>query len=723
LRNTNWQPNQDPKATREAGKYDQPIASREHLLHLLTERNTSLSLEEIATELGLTDKNKRTALKRRLRAMQRDGQITKNRQQKYELINKSHLVHGRVVAHPNGFGFLLLDNGEKVHLSTREMQTVLHNDRIVVSITGIDRRGRKQGRLVEVLERNTSQVIGRLVTKHKISFIIPDDNRIHQDILIPPDQIGAATEGQIVVADIIAQPNDHSQPIGRVVEVLGKHMAPGMETDIAIHKYGLPAEWPKAVIQEAVRFGSEVLERDTRDRIDLRDYPLVTIDGPDAQDFDDAVCCRRTPNGWKLLVAIADASAYVAPGTALDDEARLRGNSVYFSGRTIPMLPESLSNGLCSLNPQVDRLCLACEILIDKQGKTIRTRFMEGVMRSQARLTYDEMAAIVVTRDVDIRRKYQPLLPHLDELYRLYQALQRAREERGAIEFDRTETKIVLDSEQKIQHIKPLLRNDAHRLIEECMIAANVAAARFLQRRKMPALYRIHDSPTVAKLEDMRTFLRGLGLRLRGGEHPRPGDYAHLLKQVAHRPEAHLIQTVLLRSLAQAVYNRKNIGHFGLSHDCYTHFTSPIRRYPDLFVHRAIRHLIKNGNRSGFGTDTEDLEELGIHSSFTERRADEATRDVTERLKCEYMVDKVGEIFPGIITAVTSFGLFVEPKDIYVEGLVHVTALDDDYYHFDAVHHRLQGERTRRTYRLADAITVRVVRVDPDQRKIDFELA
>nr|VFJ88683.1 MAG: RNAse R [Candidatus Kentron sp. H]VFJ90793.1 MAG: RNAse R [Candidatus Kentron sp. H]VFJ96926.1 MAG: RNAse R [Candidatus Kentron sp. H] len=722
-----WQPDQDPQAEREASKYENPIPSREHLLHLLTERGAPLSFEEIAEELGLADERARTALNRRLRAMQRDGQIIRNRRKGYGLVTKMDLVHGRIAAHPDGFGFLIPDNGGKdLRLSIREMRAVLHNDRAVVSVAKVDHQGRKQGRLIEILERNTSELIGRLVMEHGVSFVAPDDKRIHQDILIPPNEVGPAEEGQIVIAEIIEQPSKHAQPVGRIKQVLGEHRAPGLEVDIAIHKHGLPAQWPEAVIQEAARFGSEVSETDKDGRIDLREHPLVTIDGSNARDFDDAVYCRRTPGGWKLLVAIADVSTYVAPGTALDDAARLRGNSVYFPGRVLPMLPEALSNGLCSLNPQVDRLCLACEMLINQAGAVTRSRFIEGIMRSHARLTYDEVAAIVVTRNGETRRKYRTLVPHLEELHRLYRVLARTREQRGAIDFDRTEVQVLLDREQRIERIQPLVRNDAHRIIEECMIAANVVAARFLRRRRMPGLYRIHEGPTSEKLADLHAFLRELGLRLSGGENPEPGHYAALLKRVAKRPDAHLIQTVLLRSLSQAVYSAQNTGHFGLSHEYYTHFTSPIRRYPDLLVHRAIRHLIRRGHPSEDSPSegmlsVEELEGLGVHCSFTERRADEATRDVIDRLKCEYIADKVGEVFPGIITGVTSFGLFVELNDIHVEGLVHVTELGKDYYHFDPIHHRLQGERTRRVYRLADTMTVRVVRVDSDQRKIDFE--
>nr|VFK28760.1 MAG: RNAse R [Candidatus Kentron sp. MB]VFK33311.1 MAG: RNAse R [Candidatus Kentron sp. MB]VFK76098.1 MAG: RNAse R [Candidatus Kentron sp. MB] len=721
--NTNWQPDLDPQAAREAREYDQPIASREHLLHLLTERGIPLTFREIAAELGFIEGEQRVALNRRLRAMQRDGQLIRNRKRGYSLAEDKEQISGRVAAHPDGFGFLIPEHGEDVYLPPREMRALFHDDLAVVSVIGIDRRGRKEGILLEILQRNTIRIAGQLVTERGLRLVVPDHKRIHHNVLIPDDQIGGAVDGQIVLAQLTEQPTSRSQPVGRIVRILGQPMAPGIEIDIAIHSHGLPAEWPGAVLREAHRLDAEVPEADKQGRVDLRSLPLVTIDGADARDFDDAVYCRPTPSGWKLLVAIADVSAYVTPGTPLDREAYRRGASVYFPERVIPMLPESLSNGLCSLNPQVDRLCLACEMLIDKQGNTIRSRFIRGVMRSQARLTYHQVADILVARDPDACRRHSDLLPHLEQLYRLYHALERARGQRGAIQFDRTETRIVFGPDQKIDRIEPLVRNDAHRIIEECMIAANVAAARFLQRRKMPALYRVHDGPTADKLEDLRAFLRGFGLRLRGGQSPEPIHYANLLKKIAKRSDAHLIQTVLLRSLAQATYNPDNTGHFGLAHECYTHFTSPIRRYPDLLVHRAICHLLQRGKRSDSPIDPQTLPELGAHCSHTERRADEANWDVIDWLKCQYMQDKVGETFPGRITTVTSFGLFVELDGIYVEGLIHISALRNDYYHFDPIHHRLLGERTRRSYRIADPIQVRLVRVDLDQRKIDFELA
>jgi ribonuclease R len=494
-----------------------------------------------------------------------------------------------------------------------------------------------------------------------------------------------------------------------------------MEIDIAIRSHGLPHVWPAEVEEELKAFGHEVPKAQYKGREELRSLPLVTIYGADAKDFDDAVYCEKKSKGWRLLVAIADVSAYVTPGSALDAEATSRGTSVYFPGRVVPMLPELLSNGLCSLNPDVDRLCMVCEMYVNREGKITRSRFLEGVMRSHARLTYDEVAAMLLEGDEALRGRHADLLPHLDELHNLYQVLRTAREARGAIDFDTTETRIVFGPGKKIDRILPVERNDAHKLIEECMIAANVAAARFVGRNKTPALYRVHDAPSGDKLTDLREFLAGVGLSLGGGDKPSPKDYEAVIRRVEGRPDQHLIHTVLLRSMSQAVYSPDNNGHFGLALDTYAHFTSPIRRYPDLLLHRAIRHLLRGGKPRDFDYTKEDMVTLGESCSATERRADEATRDAESWLKCEYMMDKVGEEFDGIISTVTSFGLFVELQGIYVEGLAHVTSLGDDYYHFDPVRRRMQGERTGRIFGLADPIRVKVVRVSLDDRKIDFE--
>ncbi len=726
----------DPFAEREAGKYDTPIPSREFIMSVLADAGRLMNREELGDAFGLHRDEDIEALRRRLRAMERDGQLLRNRRGGYGLVDRMDMVRGRVIGHKDGFGFLVPDEGgEDLFLTPRQMRQVMHGDRVVAHVTGIDQRGRREGAIVEVLERNTHQVVGRIYFESGISFVVPDHKRLTQDIRIPPEEVGGARHGQFVTVEIIEQPNKRKGPVGRVVEVIGEHMAPGMEIDVAMRAHEVPHVWPDAVEDEIQGLAEKVSPAAKRNRVDLRDLPLVTIDGVDSRDFDDAVYCKRTPRGWKLIVAIADVSHYVKHDTALDAEAYQRGNSVYFPERVIPMLPEILSNGLCSLNPRVDRLCMACEMTIDQQGKVTRSRFMEAVMRSHARLTYDEVAAMLVERDKKTLTRYAALVESLEELYGLYKAFRKLRERRGAIDFETTETRIVFSADRKIERIVPVQRNDAHKIIEECMIAANVCAARFLNRHKLPTLYRVHEGPQADKLTDLREFLGELGLSLGGGEKPQAAEYAKLLKKVQARPDAHLIQTVMLRSLSQARYSPDNIGHFGLSQDEYLHFTSPIRRYPDLLVHRAIRHQLRDETRrknttgkkkvraAKFPYSESDMTTLGEHCSVTERRADDATRDAVDWLKCEYMLDKVGEDYGGIVSSVTSFGVFVELKDIYVEGLVHITALHNDYYHFDPAGHRLRGERTGKVYRLGDEISVKVVRVNLDDRKIDFELA
>ncbi|MDH5181051.1 MAG: ribonuclease R [Gammaproteobacteria bacterium] len=714
---------QDPYAGREAEKYDNPIPSREFIMDLLDKQGT-LNREQIAETLQLVSDEQREALRRRLRAMERDGQIIYTRKGGYGLVSKMDLIKGRVQGHPDGFGFLIPDEGgDDLFLSAREMQSLMHGDRAMVHVKGLDRRGRREGGVVEVLERNTQRVVGRLFVEGGVGFVVPDNKRISQDILVPKENMGPAQHGQIVSVQIVEQPNRYRQAIGRVEEVLGDHMAPGMEIDIAIRSHELPQVWSPEVEREAARFTEEVPEQAKQGREDIRQLPLVTIDGEDARDFDDAVYCEKQGSGWRLLVAIADVSAYVKPGMALDAAAKERGNSVYFPERVIPMLPEVLSNGLCSINPDIDRLCMVCELNLSAGGKLQNYRFFEGVMRSHARLTYTKVAAMLVDKDAALREQYAALVPHLENLYGLFQELIKARQKRGAIEFETTETRIIFGEDRKIERIIPSVRNDAHRLIEECMLLANVAAADFLTEHELPALYRVHEGPNDEKLTDLRAFLAELGLNLGGGDDPQPAHYAKLLDSIRERHDAHLIQTVMLRSLKQAVYTPDNAGHFGLAFDAYAHFTSPIRRYPDLLVHRAIRHKLRGGTADNFSYNTADMDQFGEHCSMTERRADEATRDAIDWLKCEYMLDKIGEEYAGVISSVTSFGLFVELNEIYVEGLVHVTSLGNDYYHYDPTHHRMIGDHSRHIFRLGDPISVKVARVDLDERKIDFELA
>ena len=714
----------DPHADREAKKYAHPIASREFILELIEKHEGPATLTHIKKTLKLSSERDLESLERRLRAMERDGQLVRNRQGSYIPVGHADLVRGRIIGHADGFGFLNPDEpGESdIFLSPREMRAALHGDRAVVQITHTKRDGRKEGHLVEVLERHNDEIVGRYNEEKGMSFVIPDNKRIHQDIFIPTDCKNGATQGQIVIAKITEHPTKRKQPMGEVLEVLGEHMAPGMEIDIAIRVHGLPSKFTDEVIQEAASFTEDSIIEESPNRKDLRDIPFVTIDGEDAKDFDDAVYCEKREGGWKLYVAIADVSFYVQPGNELDKEAQWRGTSVYFPGQVIPMLPENLSNGLCSLNPEIPRLTLVCEMSISPTGEMQSYQFYKAVIKSHARLTYTQVAEAVVDKKVKARKSIGDTCTHIDELYRLFIALLGYREERGAIDFHSTETKIEFGPDKKIVRIYPYERNDAHRVIEECMIAANVAAAKFLTKNKIPGLYRIHEGPKETKLKDLRELLKTLGLNLPGGEKPEPKHYADLIKQVNEREEDRWIETMLLRSLSQAVYSPDNAGHFGLAHSFYAHFTSPIRRYPDLIVHRAISHLVDKQKADTFRYSHNDLVLQGEHCSMTERRADDATRDAEATLKCEFMQDKVGKIFTGSITGVTSFGLFVELLDVYVEGLVHISTLSDDYYQYDPSKMTLEGELTHNIYRLGDRVGIIVTRVDIDERKIDFVL-
>jgi len=720
----------DPHKEREAKKYGRPIPSRELMLEVMEENGGPISFRELADKLKLEEPKDLDAMKYRLRAMERDGQIIFNRSKKYVPVTKADLVKGRVTGHPDGFGFLIPDDGgDDLYLHGKQMRKVLHGDIVLASVTGIDRRGRREGAIVEILEHKTETIVGRYFVEAGLGFVTPDNSRIAQDILIPPESSNDAENGQIVLARIVEYPTLRHQPIGKIVETLGDHMAPGMEIDIALRSHDLPHIWPEDTIKEADALSKRVLQKDKKDRVDLRKMPLVTIDGEDSRDFDDAVYCEKTEDGnWKLTVAIADVSHYVPVGSALDKEAWNRGTSVYFPAEVIPMLPEKISNGLCSLNPKVDRLCMVCEVVIDPEGEMVSYQFMSAVMHSAARLTYTNMAKMVVDKNAGLRKRYARIIDHLDDLYALYKAMRKARKRRGSIDFETQETQIIFGEDRKIESIKPTERNDAHKIIEECMINANVCAAHFLKRHKIPALHRAHQGPDSEKLTKVHEFLSGLGLSLAGGDDPQPSDYANLLSSVRERPDAHLIQTVMLRSMSRAQYapvdkqNPENSRHFGLGRKDYAHFTSPIRRYPDLLVHRAILYLIENGDAKGYTYNYSEMKALGEQCSMCEQRADDASRDVMAWLKAEYMLDKVGETFSGIISTVTSFGLFVELNDIYVEGLVHVTALKSDYYHFDATRHMMTGENSGKNYRLGDPIEIVVARVDLDDRKIDFVL-
>ncbi|HAU1253165.1 TPA: ribonuclease R [Legionella pneumophila] len=711
----------DPFYKREREKYAEPIPSREYIMEILDEYGRPMSRSKLFDKLDLSSESQQESLGFRLKAMLRDGQIMQDRRGRFCLLQKINLLRGTVQGHPDGFGFFIPDDGsEDMVLSAKEMRAVMHGDLVLAYQSGLDRRGRPEAKIHEVLEHANTTVVGRFFTDHGVNFVIPDSKRLTQDISIPQEFIGEAKNGQIVLVELIAYPNKRSQAIGRVIHILGEHMAPGMEIQVAIHAHGIPFEWPDDVLAEVGKIPQQISEEQLKGRTDLRNLPFVTIDGEDAKDFDDAVYCYKKPKGgFQLYVAIADVSHYVAKDSALDQEAARRGNSVYFPGKVVPMLPEALSNGVCSLNPHVDRLCMVAELSITQEGKISRSRFYRAVIHSHARLTYTSVGAWLEQGKAD--EKHQALWPMLESLYDLYHILLDTRRLRGAMDFETTETRIEFDENKKIKCIVPVIRNDAHKLIEECMLAANVATARFLEKAEIPTLYRVHAAPEENKITALRQFLGELGLSLGGGRKPGPKDFQRTMNMIGDRPEKHLIETVMLRSLKQAQYVESNEGHFGLAYSAYTHFTSPIRRFPDLLIHRAIGHLLDNHPVYEFEYSHEDMNRLGKHSSMTERRADEATREVITWLKCEYMQDKLGQVFKGRISAVTSFGIFVELDEIYVEGLVHVTSLKNDYYTFDSAKHRLIGARGGQVYRLGDKMTVLVARVDLNERKIDFE--
>ena len=722
----------DPFQDREAEKYDNPIPSREFILALLEKREKPANRDDIAQALNLQDEDQLEALRRRLRAMERDGQLVFTRRQCYALPERLDLLRGNVIGHRDGYGFLRAE-GQKddYYLSAEQMKFCMHGDVILAQPQGADRRGRREARVVRVLEPRNSQIVGRFFTDAGTAFVVPDDSRLSFDVLIPAEDTQGARMGAVVVVELVQRPTRRTKAIGKILEVLGENMDTGLAVDMALRTHEIPHSWSPEVEKQVAKFSEIVPESAKKGRVDLRELPLVTIDGEDARDFDDAVYCeKKRGGGWRLWVAIADVSYYVRPGQPLDHEAQLRGTSVYFPSQVVPMLPEVLSNGLCSLNPQVDRLCMVCEMTVSASGKLTGYKHYEAVMNSHARLTYNKVWNILQGNE-ELREQYAPLVKHLQELHNMYQALEAARVERGGISFETEEAKFIFNAQRRIERVERTTRNDAHKLIEECMILANIASARFVEKNNEPALFRDHDRPGDDSITSFRTVLNELGLSLPGGNKPQPIDYAELLKQIADRPDAEMLQTMLLRSMKQAVYDPENRGHFGLALASYAHFTSPIRRYPDLLLHRAIKYLIaKNqGDLQGITTETggyhyemQQMLELGQHCSMTERRADEATRDVADWLKCDFMQDQVGNVFTGVIASVAGFGFFVRLNDLFIDGLVHVSSLDNDYYRFDQVGQRLIGESGGQTYRLGDTVEVRVDAVHMDERKIDFAL-
>ncbi|MEC5396988.1 ribonuclease R [Uliginosibacterium sp. H1] len=742
----------DPFFARESEKYDEPLPSREYIEQVLAEQSRPMDFDALRAFFAITTEEEQH-FARRLSAMERAGQLLRNRRGDYILPEKAALIRGRVEGHPDGFGFLIPeDDGDHIFLGPRAMREVLHGDRVLVQVIGKDQRGRPEGKIVEVLDRANTRVIGRVVMEQGVAIVAPENRRISQDILLAPGGKTRPQPGQVVTVELTQQPGPHSKPIGRIVETLGNYADDGMEIEIALRKHDLPFEFPADVKAEARKLPDVVRKKDLTGREDLRHLPLVTIDGETAKDFDDAVYAEKQGRGWRLLVAIADVSHYVTPGSALDREGLNRGNSVYFPRRVIPMLPEKLSNGLCSLNPEVDRLCMVCDMSISTTGEIKQYRFYPAVMYSHARLTYNRVAAALYDKDAAEQERIGALMPQLESLDAVFRILLKARAKRGAIDFETVETRMIFNEHGKIERIVPESRNDAHRVIEECMLAANVCASDFLARHEHPTLYRIHERPTPEKLEKLRAFLSEFGLTLGGGEEPKAADFARVIDEIRERPDFGLIQTVMLRSLQQAMYSPDNVGHFGLAYDAYAHFTSPIRRYPDLLVHRAIKAVLNRAqyvpmvegvelmpdtrrvkrvrNEDGKSEQPQQRkaakqglwESIGVHCSMTERRADEASRDVQTWLKCFYMQDHVGSEFSGSISAATSFGIFVTLDELFVEGLVHISDLGADYFHFDEARHELVGERTGRRFRLSDRVRVQVVRVDLESRKIDFRL-
>jgi len=714
----------DPHADREAQRYARPIPSREAILALLDERGELLTEARIAEALAIDDEADLEALRKRLAAMVRDGQLLLGRRGGYAPTQKLDLIAGRVLANAEGYGFLRPDEGgEDLYLSPQQMRTVLHGDRVLASVVGIDRRGRKQGAIAEVLERRSPRLVGRVLIEDGVTLVAPDDRRLNQDVMIKPGQEQGAKSGQIVVVEITDPPTPHRGPLGEIRTVLGERLQPSLVVEMAIASHDLPHEWPAEVLRDAAQVESVVTAAEREGRTDIRKLPLVTIDGADARDFDDAVYAEpKRGGGWRLIVAIADVSHYVQVGNALDREAYERSTSTYFPGFVVPMLPETLSNGICSLMPKVERMCMVCDMLVDAEGNVTKSKFYDAVMLSHARLTYDKVWQAVGLREPDARHEVADVLPQLENLHALYKAMAQQRKRRGAIDFETPEVKFRLDQGGSVESMGATERNDAHKLIEECMIAANVQAALFLEKKKIPALFRAHEPPPAEKYEDLQQFLREFKLRMPSVDEVTPADFSEILALVKDRPERELIQNVLLRSQSMAAYQPDNRGHFGLALQAYAHFTSPIRRYPDLLVHRAIRYALTNGKPADYTYSPAEMSAMAIHCSQRERRAEEAERDVDERFKCAWMEKHIGSEFEGVVTGVTSFGLFVELDESKVSGLVHISQLANDNYHFDATRKLLKGERTGAQFRLGDHVRIQVLRASLEDRKIDFRL-
>ncbi len=665
----------------------------------------------------------RQTLQKQLKKLVRTGQLLLNRRNEYCLLKKIDAVVGKVAAHRDGFGFLIPDaGGDDIFLPPHEMRQLLDGDRIAVALAGTDRKGRPKGSLVEILERGKSTAVGRFIAERGLCYVLETASRSQDRYVIAANDTGGAKDGQMVKVEIIAYPTNRLEAQAKVIDVLGDVDDPGMLTTMAIESFGLRDGWSEKLLAAAGRHGAEVSAKDKQGRTDLRDLPLVTIDGADARDFDDAVYAEPAGEKWRLLVAIADVSHYVHKDDALDVEARKRGTSTYFPDRVVPMLPEAISNGLCSLNPDVDRLCVVCDMRVTAAGKVESTKFYKAVMRSHARLTYDEVHSAIGEGNKQTRDKLGSVLPHLQSLYKVYGVLAKARARRGALDLELPEVVISMGDDHSVADVAPRHRNDAHRLIEECMIAANVEAAKHLRKLKVPTLYRVHPQPELDRFEELRVMLQELGFKVTKEARTTPRVLNKILAQLSARPDYPVLATSVLRTLSQALYQPANEGHYGLALEAYAHFTSPIRRYPDLLVHRAITHLADGGKPGAFAYRMSDMEELGRSCSRLERQAEAASRHVEARYKCIYISKHVGDEFTGVVTAVKHFGLFVMLEGLFVEGLVHVTNLRNDYYHAEHGGLRLRGERTGHSYGLGDELQVRVTRVDVEEARVDLQL-
>lgn len=697
--------------------------STDIVLKYLSQRNEPANTKAIAETLGRIGKEGRQETFEILEQLRDAGQVSQLSKHRWAMKHAIRDHRGRVVGHVDGHGYVLTDDTrEKVFLRSHEMREVLHNDIVNVRIVGRDRRKKLFGKIVDVVERGNPTIVGRYFKENNINFVVPDDQRIGQDVFVLPEHVGGAESGQVVSVTITKHPTKHFQPVGEITEVLGDYLAPGMEIEIAIRKHQLPHQWPDAVQQQVAKLSPEVADKEFANRQDIRDLPLVTIDGEDARDFDDAVCCLPLANGRsRLLVAIADVSSYVKEGSALDQEAWQRGTSVYFPNNVIPMLPEELSNGLCSLKPRVNRLCFVCDMEISAKGEVETYDFYQAVMYSHARLTYTQVAALL-DGDADASNIPPELHEPVHNLYALSQRLGQNRRGPGAVEFEIPEPVIIFDEDRKIDRIEARVRNDAHRLIEECMLAANICASLMLDEADLAGIYRVHEAPDENKIADARAFLRQFKLLLGGGDQPEPRHFAEVINKVDDPLTAKIVQTALLRSMKQARYDVENKGHFALNFDSYTHFTSPIRRYSDLVVHRQISRVLANPEARDDDETFLRIEQTAEQASSTERRAEAATREAVQWLKCEFMSHKIGDKMHGVVSSVTEFGLFVELEEFYVDGLVHITSLGQDYYRFNEDRRQLVGETTNKVYHTGQRLKVQVSRVDMEQGRIDFSL-